>query len=212
MKPRRRMSVTCSVSFRYSTCSAPRANTPKPSAANAATDVRMVATFFNRANAASIDGCVGVFVLDDLAEHVLLLVLAPGRLVQEEHRDREEPARYAEHEERPPPAFDAAGPGGDRADDDRAQVAEHLLADVHRGRHPGAHADGVVVGEQRLVHREVVRLGHAGQAEQPEQHERAAGEAGEEREHRGGQAWRSRRSGCACVRSASQPIGIAPSA
>ena len=129
-----------------------------------------------------------VLVLDDLAEHVLLLVLSARRFAQGESRESEERARDPEHEECPPPAFDPARPRGDRAHGDRAEVPEDLLSDIHHRRHPGADTDWIVVGEQRLVHGDVVGLGHAGQAQRPEEYERAAGETGEEGEERGHQA------------------------
>ena len=53
---------------------------------------------------------------------------------------------------------------------------------VHHRRHPGADADRVVVGDQRLVHRDAVRLGDAGREARPEEHERARGEPGGEHE------------------------------
>ncbi len=46
------------------------------------------------------------------------------------------------------------------------------VAEVHERRHPGPDADRVVVGEQRRVHRDVARLGDAGQADEPEEDER----------------------------------------
>jgi len=42
----------------------------------------------------------------------------------------------------------AAGPHRDRGDEDRAHEADRLRAHVHRSRHPGPDADGVVIGEQ----------------------------------------------------------------
>ena len=51
-----------------------------------------------------------VLVLDDLAEDVVLLVLAARRLVHEERDQRHDRAGDAEDEERPAPALSAAGP------------------------------------------------------------------------------------------------------
>ena len=86
-------------------------------------------------------------------------------------------------------------------------MADHVV----ERRHPRADADRVVVGDQRLVHRDRVGLGDAGEEARPEQHEGVDREAGEEHEEAEEQRSRRRRSGRACTRSASQPIGTAPS-
>ena len=55
MKPRWSTWVACSVSLRYRVESEPTLKRPKPRAQNAAIDERIVAIFFSRANAASIE-------------------------------------------------------------------------------------------------------------------------------------------------------------
>ena len=60
-------------------------------------------------------------ILDHLAEHVLLLELAAGRLRQPEREEREDRDRDPEEEERPAPAVVAAGERGDAGDDDRTE-------------------------------------------------------------------------------------------
>ena len=62
---------------------------------------------------------------------------------------------------------------GDEPDEQRAEVAQDLLAEVHDRRDARPHPDGVVVGEQRRVHRDVVGPRDPGEADAPEQHERA---------------------------------------
>ena len=113
---------------------------------------------------------------------------------------------HAQRQPSGPPAQTAM-----RADEHRAREAEAVADHVVERRHPGAHADRVVVGDQRLVHRNRVRLGDAGEEPRPEQHERVDARA------RTGTR-RSRRSrletptiGTRFTRSASQPIGTAPS-
>ncbi len=71
----------------------------------------MVATFFKPGERGLHRRLGRVLVLDDLAEHVLLLELSPRRFLEREDRDREQPAREPEHEERPAPTFDATRPG-----------------------------------------------------------------------------------------------------
>ena len=56
-------------------------------------------------------------VVDDLAEHVLHLVLAARGLRDPEGEDGEDERRQAEQEERPAPALVAAGQRGDAADE-----------------------------------------------------------------------------------------------
>ena len=175
MSPRCRMSCTCSVSFRYSTCRLPSANTPKPSAANAAIDVRIVAIFLSRRERGLHRRLRGVLVFDDLAEHVVLLELAAWRFLHEERASATMPPgcrarRTPTASPRVPPAM-----VGERAmtDEQRAQSCRAPAGPrfIDR-RHAGADADRVVVGEQRRVHRDVVGLGDAGEADAPEQHER----------------------------------------
>ena len=73
-----------------------------------------------------------------------------------------------------------------------------------------ADTDRVVVGDQRLVHRDAVRLGDAGREAGPEQHERADREPGGEHEPPNARLAHPT-IGTRFTRSASQPIGTAPS-
>ena len=115
-----------------------------------------------------------LLVLDDLAEHVLLLELAARRLLHEE-RERARRAttgmprmNQAQRQPSAPPAHVAIA-----ATSTGLASPMPCAAHVHDRRHPGADADRVVVGDQRLVHRDAVRLGDAGREARPEQHERA---------------------------------------
>ena len=73
-----------------------------------------------------------LLVLDDLAEHVLLLELPTRRLPEPEREHGHDRDRDAEEQEGPPPAVVAAGERGDAGHDDRA---EH--------RRPDARAHGI---------------------------------------------------------------------
>ena len=62
-------------------CRLPSANSPNPSAANAAIDVRIVAIFLSRRERGLHRRLRGVLVFDDLAEHVVLLELPAWRFL-----------------------------------------------------------------------------------------------------------------------------------
>ncbi len=149
----------------------------------------------------------GVLVLDDLAEHVLLLELPAWRFLHEEGEHRDDHDRDAEDVPGPAPAFGSTGPRRDRGDEDRTGDADAVRAHVHDRRHPGADADRVVVGEQRLMHRDAVRLGDAGPEPRPEEHERVEREARQEDEERRRTTTRCRRSALASLDRRASPSG-----
>ena len=144
------------------TAGCPSANSPKPSAANAAIAERIVAIFFNRVNAASIDGCAGCSSSMTSPSTSSFSYWPRGGSFIRNARPATSSGGDAEHHERPAPplggAVSVVGEGGDDADEQRAEVAEHLLAEVHDRRHPRPDPDRVVVGDQRRVHRDVVGL------------------------------------------------------
>ena len=154
-------------------------------------------------------GRFGVF--DDLAEHILLLELPTRRLVHEERDDAEDQAGNAEEHECAAPAFGAADPHCNEPDEQRAEVADDLGADIDHARHPGADADGVVVGEQRRLHGDVARLGDAREADRPEEHERVSAKP-VRIVNTAATKLAMPTIGTRFTRSASHPSGIAPSA
>ncbi len=106
-----------------------------------------------RANAASSDGGTGCVSLDDLAQHVELLVLAARGLAQPERDDGDDDDREPPGCKRPnatrsgPPTTLAMEPtrigtegGGDAG------------GDTHARADPAAQADRIGVGQQRSVH------------------------------------------------------------
>ena len=105
-------------------------NSPMPRAQKATSTVLIVRMRLRRANAASIEIGAGLLVLDHLAEDVVLLVLAPGRLLDEERGERGDRDGDAEDEPRPAPALGSAGGRRDGADQHRARqreaVADHV--------------------------------------------------------------------------------------
>ena len=123
-----------------------------------------VRIWLSRANAASIEIGRLLVSLDDLAEHVLLLELAPRRLRDAEREERQrdrtgkpEQRGTAQRQPSSPPASAAMPPTIDRA--------EHAGQARPRRRSSGADAaadaDRVGVGDQRALHRVGVRLRHA---------------------------------------------------
>jgi hypothetical protein len=123
-----------------------------------------------------------VLVDQELAEHVLLLVLPSRRLLDEERGHREQGDGDAEHEPGPAPAFDAPRQLGDPARQNRAGEGQAVADHVVERRHACPHADRVVVGDQRPVHGDRVRLRDTRREAGPEQHERVDREAREEHE------------------------------
>ena len=92
--------------------------------------------------------------VDDLAEHVLHLVLASGGLGDPEAKNASRTSGDAEHEERPAPPVVAAGERGDgahecRADGTTTSSPEPIVAALM----PPADADRIGVGDQRRVDR-----------------------------------------------------------
>ena len=136
-----------------------------------------------------------LLVFEDLAEDVLLLELTARWFLHPEREQRHEHDGNAEQEPGPAPALDAARPRRDRRADHGADEPDAVAAHVDGGRHPGADADRVVVGDQRLVDGDAVGLGDAGGEAGPEQHERARprDRTGTRRTRTRG--WPSRRSG-----------------
>ena len=195
------------------TCRLPSAKRPKPSAANAAIDERIVAIFFSRANAASIDGCAGFSSSMTSPSTSSFSYWPRGGSLHEERDDGDDRGRDAEHEERPAPAFGAAGPRRDRADEHRAEVAEHLLAEVHDRRHPGADADRVVVGDAATGAPRCRSPWRCRRSRRVQNNMNAlSASAGEHREHGAERGSATPTIGTRFMRSASQPSGIAPSA
>ena len=120
--------------------------------------------------------------------------------------------RDAEHVPGPAPPFGAARPSRRcRADEHRAGEAEAVPDHVVERRHAGAHADRVVVGDQRVVHRDRVGLGDAGGEPGPEQHERVDRRARTGTRRTPKKRLETPTIGTRFTRSASQPIGTAPS-
>ena len=117
-------------------------------------------------NAASIDGCAGFSSSMTSPSTSSFSNWPRGGSLMKNAQPGDERGRDAEDEERPAPALGAAGRWSAnvamRPTSSGLRVAEHLLAEVHDRRHPGADADRVVVGDQRRVHRDVVGLGDAG--------------------------------------------------
>ena len=188
-------------------------NRPKPMAANAMITVLSVRICHSRANAASTEIGAGLLVLDDLAEHVLLLELAAWRLLQPEREDASDRRRDAEQQEghRQPssPPASAAMP----ADERRAECRRRRAAG-HRSRRADPPADrrsGRCRRSCEAVDRDRAGLRHADAEAGPEQLERVG-----DKTARGHADRRTRGSpmpmiGGRLKRSASQPIGSAPS-
>ena len=78
---------------------------PKPSAANAAIDVRIVEIFFSRANAASIDGCIGFSSSMTSPRTSSFSYWPRGGSCMKNAAIATIAAGDAEHEERPAPAL-----------------------------------------------------------------------------------------------------------
>ena len=176
MSPRSSRSVTCSVSSQVERLERGMLNRPNPSAQNAHEHGADRADPLEPGERGFHRDRRRLLVLDHLAEHVLLLELAARRLLHEEGQERDEDHRDAEDEPRPAPTLHAAGPGRDRGAQHGAGEPDAVRAHAHHRRHSGADADRVVVGDQRLVHRDAVRLGDPGREPGPEQHERAGGQ------------------------------------
>ena len=183
ISPRCSTSVTCRLSSRYSDSSAGWLNRPNPSAQNADEHGADRADPLDAGEGGLHRDRRRLRVLDQLAEHVLLLELPAGWFLHEEREDRDDDHRDPEDEPCPAPALDTAGPGSRSPRPQTGlQSADAVRAHVDHGRHPGADADRVVVGDQRLVHRDAVRLGDPGGEPGPEQHERARRQARAEHE------------------------------
>ena len=86
--------------------------------------------------------------VDDLAEHVLHLELAPGRLGDAQREEREDQGRQSEDEERPAPTIGATRQAGDGADQGRADRTDQQAAAQVGGAESAADADRVGVGDQ----------------------------------------------------------------
>ena len=123
--------------------------------------------------------------VDDLAEHVLHLELASGRLRACAGRRRRGRApgcprmKNAQRQPSSPPATVAMPP-----------TSAGLMAPISRpraevgGAEPAADADGIGVGDQRRMDRRVRGLGHPDPQAGEEEGERVDGQAGQEHEER----------------------------
>ncbi len=114
-----------------------------------------------------------LLVLDDLAEHILLLELTSGRLPQPEREHRDHRHRDAEQQERPAPPVVAAHRGRDPRDDHRAQRADQARAHRQPRVDAPARADRIRVADHRSLDRDRIRLGDADTEPREEQLERA---------------------------------------
>ena len=136
--------------------------------------------------------------VEQLAEHGLLLVLAALGLPQEEQPERHDERGDRDRDHRPPPAFGTAGPSRDRADEERAEHQTGGSAEVLRREHPRAHADRVLVGDERRRDRDPRGRAEPGTRAHDDHLERARHRAGERHRERPHDGRAPRGSGSAC--------------